>query len=156
MESPFLFIAFGSFLLGAAKLMQSHPITEPLWLTTRIWGLLYAFISLWILSIWGYDDYFESTTRSTFFTRKIRMFLWSVIFFIATGVCVWHGLRFDDSTTKGFGLTFLGINLYTKYFECFWGYSKAVFFAVLAGSFAVVGKYAENVWNLQVDALQLG
>ena len=62
---------------------------------------------------------------------------------------IWHGLRFDDSTTKGFGLTFLGINLYTKFFEYFWGWYKPFFFSVLAGTLAVLGKYAENVWNMQ-------
>jgi hypothetical protein len=77
------------------------------------------------------------------------MFLWSVIFFIAAGVSLWHGLRFDDSTTKGFGLTFIGINLYTKFFEYFWGWYKPLSFAVLAGTFAIVGRHAEDVWNMR-------
>lgn len=81
---------------------------------------------------------------------RARMFLWSFIFFLAAGTSIWHGLRFDDSTTKGFGLAFLGINLYTKFFECFWGWSKPLFFAVLAGTFAVVGRYAENMWNMRL------
>ncbi|KAK0388810.1 hypothetical protein NLU13_5053 [Sarocladium strictum] len=156
MESPFLFIGFGSFLVGIARAMQSYTLTEPLWSTTRTWGLLYSFVSLWILSIWGYDDYFEkvSDSRSPS-SRRLRMFFWSVVFFIAAGFSTWHGLRFDDSTTKGFGLTFLGINLYTKYFEYFWGWSKPIFFAILAASFAAVGKYAENVWNMRVEELGL-
>ena len=82
------------------------------------------------------------------------MLIWSLVFFVAAGVSIWHGLRFDDSTTKGFGLTFLGINLYTKFFECFWGWSKPVFFAVLAGTFAVMGRYAEDVWNMRMIAVK--
>jgi hypothetical protein len=76
-----------------------------------------------------------------------------MIFLIAAGVSIWHGLRYDDSTTKGFGLTFLGLNLYTKFFEWGWGWSKPLFFAVLSGSLAVVGRYAENVWNMKVGAI---
>jgi hypothetical protein len=113
-------------------------------------------VSLWILSVWGYDDFFEDSSGRVLSSRKLRMFLWSVVFSVAAGVSIWHGLRYDDSISKGFGLTFLGINLYTKYFEFFWGWSKPVFFAILAGSFAVVGKYAENVWNMQLEALLLG
>jgi hypothetical protein len=152
MEIPLLFTGFGSSLIGAAYLMRSYAITTPLWSTTRIWGMLYFFISLWIMSIFGSDGYFDESTRERYLPRWARRFLWSLVFFLAAGGGIWHGLRYDDSTTKGFGLTFLSINLYTKFFEWGWGYSKPIFFAILAGSFAVVGRYAENVWNLHVGA----
>lgn len=77
-----------------------------------------------------------------------------LVFFIAAGGSIWHGLRYDDSTTKGFGLAFLGINLYTKLFEFGWGWSKPLFFAILAGTFALVGRYAEDVWNMRLAALR--
>lgn len=139
MDLPLLFIGFGSSIIGAARLMRSYAITAPLWSTTRTWGMLYLFVSLWIMSIWGYDDYFESSNSRWAISRTTRMFLWSAIFFVAAGASVWHGLRLDDSTTKGFGLTFLGINLYTKFFEYFWGWYKPLFFGVLAATFAVLG-----------------
>lgn len=150
MDIPILFTCFGSSLIGGAYLMRSYAITAPLSSTTRIWGMLYFFISLWIMSIFGSDGYFDEPTRDSFLSRQARKILWSFIFFLAAGGGIWHGLRYDDSTTKGFGLTFLSINLYTKFFEWGWGYSKPIFFAVLAGSFAVVGRYAENVWNMRV------
>lgn len=154
MELPLLFTGFGSSLIGAAPLMRSYAITAPLWSTTQIWGLLYFFVSLWIMSIWGYDGYIDESPRSRSLSRRTRMFLWSLVFFVAAGGSTWHGLRYDDSTTKGFGLTFLGINLYTKYFEWGWGLSKPLFFAVLAGTFAVVGRYAEDVWNMRVGTVR--
>lgn len=152
-ESPFIFILLGSSLIGVARLMRLYPITEPLWATTRIWGLLYFFVPLWILSIYGSDDYFETSSNRLAISARARMFLWSLVFFSAAAGSVWHGLRYDDSTTKGFGLTFVGINLYTKFFECFWGWSKPVFFGILAGSFAVMGRYAENVWNVSLESM---
>jgi hypothetical protein len=154
MSLPALFTIFGSFLIGTARVMRSYTVTAPLWSTTRIWGLLYFFLSLWNMSIFGADGYFVTFGhRGTRFSQKFRVFLWSVVFFVAAGGSIWHGLRYDDSTTKGFGLTFLGINLYTKLFEFGWGWSKPLFFSILAGTFAVIGRYAEDVWNLQVTAL---
>lgn len=143
-----LFVGLGLSLIGSAELMRSAAITSPLWSTTRIWGLLYLFVSLWIMSIFGYDDYLEPPNRQKHRSPLLRIFSCSLILLLAAATSIWHGLRFDDSTTKGFGLTFLGINLYTKFFEYFWGWYKPFFFAVLAGTLAVLGKYAENVWNM--------
>ena len=65
------------------------------------------------------------------------------------GWAVYHGLRHDNDITKGFGLTFLGINLYTRFFELFWdNLHKAIFFALLGASFWYIGSKAETIWNL--------
>lgn len=149
-QSPSLFIALGSTLIIVANFMRDHSMTIPLWSTTRIWGLIYVFLALWILSLHGYDEYFKLETN--FLTPRIRMALWSVVFFGTACVAILHGLRYDDSTTKGFGLTFLGINLFTKFFEYAWGYSKSIVFAILAVVFALAGRYAEDIWNLQLLA----
>lgn len=153
-ESPLLFVGMGSFLVGVAHLMQSHEFTAPLSSTTRIWGLLYFFIALWILSIGGYDDYMNKSSRRFKLSERTRIALWSLLFAAAAAGSVVHGLRLDDSTTKGFGLTFLGINLYTKFFQICWKWPKSLFFAILAGSFALIGKYAENVWNMHLATLR--
>jgi len=76
---------------------------------TFVVGILYLFLSLWILSIWGHHAE-KSDTR----------LIWSVIFGIAALGSIYHGLRFDNSISKGFGVTFFLINLYTKFFETFW------------------------------------
>lgn len=154
MEVPLLFTCFGSSIIGTAVLMRSYAITAPLWSTTRIWGLLYFFISLWIMSIWGDDGYFHKFSRRRYTSWKVRKFVWSIVFLVAAGGSIGHGLRYDDSTTKGFGITFLGINLYTKFFELGWGLPKPLFFAALAGTFAVAGRYAEDVWNMRLRALE--
>lgn len=59
------------------------------------------------------------------------------------------GLRNDDGVLRGFGLTFLGINLYTRFFEFLWAdLHKAIFFALLAVSFWFLGSRAESIWQL--------
>lgn len=45
--------------------------------------------------------------------------------------------------------TFLGINLYTRFFELFWdNLHKTVFFGLQALSFWYIGSNAESIWNL--------
>ena len=151
MDYPIRFVLFGLLLIGMAQLMQAHPLTANLWSTTRIWGLLYMFLALWMLSIFG-DDSFSDGGELSFrwHPGQPRLLAWSLLFAIAAGVCIWHGLRFADSTTKGFGLAFLGINLYTRFFEVFWDrWYKPLFFGVLAASFAILGQYAENLRDLK-------
>ena len=42
---------------------------------------------------------------------------------------LWEGVRHDRSMLIGFGSAFLGIELYTKYFEHFWdSMDKSLFF----------------------------
>ncbi|KAK8045052.1 hypothetical protein PG993_005076 [Apiospora rasikravindrae] len=149
MESPARFVGLGATLIGTSYLMRDGPpSTAALWSTTRIWGLLFLFVALWAQSLF-YD---WSTSRRD----RLRHFLHFCAFFLAAGASVGHGLRYDDSTTKGFGLAFLGINLYTKFWEFCWGWYKPLFFAVLAGTFAMVGRFAEELWHMRALARLAG
>ena len=71
------------------------------------------------------------------------------MFGAAALAAIWYGLKRDDGVLRGFGLTFLLINLYTRFFEYFWApLPKALFFAVLAISFWYLGSRAETIWQL--------
>ena len=81
--------------------------------------------------------------------KQIELFHWSLLFGLAACGAIYHGLRYDNAITKGFGITFLFINLYTRYFELFWNtLHKAIFFAVLGVSFWYLGSRAERIWNV--------
>ena len=72
-----------------------------------------------------------------------------VLFAAASGIAIWYGLTFDDHVSIGFGITFLFLNLYTRFFEHFWdSLHKAVFFALLGVSFWFLGSRAERIWTL--------
>ena len=111
---------------------------------TKVIGLLYLFIALWIMSIFGnYGDVAEWLQ-----VRQYQLFHWSIIFGAAAAAAVWFGLKRDDGALRGFGMTFLFINLYTRYFEYFWPLlHKAVFFSILAASFWFIGSRAERIRN---------
>jgi hypothetical protein len=145
MAYPLRFVLFGGALTLAALALRRHARTAAFFGTTRVAGLLYLFIALWILSIWGNYDGYDSWHRST----HAELFQWSVYFALAALACLYFGLKHDDGVLRGFGLTFLGLNLYTRFFEYFWdGLHKAVFFALLAASFWLIGSRAETLWQM--------
>jgi uncharacterized membrane protein len=88
-----------------------------------IFGLLYFNMSLWLLSLDFYGYYFENV--------KGENLLWVVLFTIGGIAQIVAGARLKDARFTGFGIVFLGINLYTRFYEHFWDdMSKAAFFTV--------------------------
>ncbi len=145
MNYPLRFVLFGALLTGAALALERHPIASRFYRSTLVMGLLYLFIALWIMSIFGNYGSMAQWER----VKQIELFHWSLLFGAVAGWAIWYGLRHDNDITKGFGITFLGINLYTRFFELFWdNLHKALFFALLAASFWYIGSKAETVWNL--------
>lgn len=146
MSYPLRFVLFGGLLTFAAFQMQRHPRVSTLTDTTLIMGLLYLFIALWILSIFG--DYHEYDKWVA--AKQIELFHWSLLFAIAAIAAIYHGIRYENNITKGFGLTFLFINLYTRFFEYFWVHlHKGIFFGLLAVSFWYLGTKAEKIWHVE-------
>ena len=154
MNYPLRFVLFGAALglLGlaserlaadprAASLAARLRLMAP---ATKVMGYLNLFIALWIMSIFG--NYGDMTRWER--VRQYELFHWSLLFGAAAIAAIWYGLKRDDGVLRGFGLTFLFINLYTRFFEYFWNsIHKAAFFAVLAVSFWYVGSRAEAIWH---------
>lgn len=146
MNYPLRFVLFGLVLLLAGSVVfRQWPSRRDFLQPTRVMGLLYLFVALWILSIFGnYGD-----GEAWFEVRQIELLHWSVLFALASVAAIYHGIRFEDGVTRGFGLTFLFINLYTRFFEYFWDTThKAIFFALLAASFWYLGSHAERIWRM--------
>lgn len=143
MNYPVRFILFGgmiivaSFFIGKSKFMHVSK-------STYIMGLLNLFLALWIMSIFG--NYGDMTIWHV--ASGAERFIWSLLFGLAAVASIVWGLKNDDGIARGFGITFLFINLYTKYFEYFWDvFHKAIFFALLALSFWLLGRYSEKAFN---------
>jgi hypothetical protein len=145
MNYPLRFVLFGCLLLGLSLMLKKDSRFSPFFRPTYIFGLLYLFIALWILSIFGnYGDMNE-----WYRVKQVELFHWSILFGLSAIAAIVYGLRYDDSTARGFGITFLFINLYTRYFEYFWdSLHKAIFFILLAVSFWIIGTRAEKIWSL--------
>ncbi|MGZ3746273.1 MAG: DUF2157 domain-containing protein [Pseudobdellovibrionaceae bacterium] len=145
MNYPFRFVLFGGILTGLALSFEKKNWFEYFFRSTLTMGLLYLFIALWIMSIFG--NYGDMASWNQ--VKQIELFHWSLLFGLASAAAIYHGLKFDNGMTKGFGITFLLINLYTRFFEYFWdSIHKAIIFALLGISFWYLGSRAEKIWHL--------
>lgn len=145
MNYPLRFVLFGIVLTASSVAFNRWRFRKEFIRPTRVMGLLNLFIALWIMSIFGnYGDMHEWEK-----VKQIELFYWSLLFGLAAVASIYHGIKEDDGMTRGFGITFLFINLYTRFFEYFWDNThKAIFFAILAVSFWYLGSRAEKIWNL--------
>jgi hypothetical protein len=148
MNYPLRFVFFGALVTAGSMPFLKLKVYESFYRPTYIMGLLYLFIALWILSIFGnygdWDQWHE--------VKQYELFGWSLLFGAAALGAIYQGLRFDNGIARGFGITFLFINLYTRFFEYCWNsIHKAIFFAVLGLSFWWLGNKAEKIWNLSLS-----
>lgn len=138
MRHPEVSFIYGMLLLALVQMMTHIKRFRSFLVPSFALALLYIFLSLWILSLSGGLMAKGQSTDGQLF--------WSSVLLIAASMSTWHGLRYDWALTRGFGLTFLAINLYTKFFEYFWSaLPKTLFFIILAISFWLIGMYAESM-----------
>lgn len=141
---PARFAIYGALLCLAStrmcKVRRAAPFERP----TLCVGLLFLFVSLWIMSVFGnYGDL--ALWRAA---RRIELIHWSLIFAAAAGVSLWLGVKRDDVMLRGFGMVFLGINIYTRFFETFWNsMNKGLFFLILGASLWFIGSKIEVIRN---------
>ncbi len=144
MNYPLRFVLLGAITFLAAYAFKKNISRGDFYGPTKVIGLLWMFISLWILSIWGNETGWNDVSH-------IDQLYWSICFAVVSVLAIYFSLRVDDGTLRGFGLTFLFINLYTRFFEYFWeGTHKALFFAILAASLYIIASKAERIWNLSL------
>jgi len=145
MNYPLRFVLFGGILTAIAFSLEQKTWFELFFRSTLVMGLLYLFVALWIMSIFGNYGDVETWER----VKQIELFHWSILFGLAAIAAIYHALRYDNAITRGFGITFLLINLYTRFFEYFWDAThKAVFFGLLAISLWYLGSHAEKIWHM--------
>lgn len=146
MNYPLRFVLFGFLLVVACQVLRNKKWLSYFWEHTYVVGLLYLFLSLWMLSVFG--NY--GNLDRWYVVKQISFFYWGIISAAVAGGFLLYGLKRGDNIAREFGITFLIIFIYTKYFEYFWdNINKAVFFAILAASFWLIGRKAEKIWNLK-------
>lgn len=144
MNYPLRFVVFGLLLAGACHLLRKHKWFGHFWELTYVVGLLYLFLSLWLLSIFGNLGTIDSWWK----VKQISLFYWGIISGAIAAGFMLYGLKRKDVIAREFGITFLLIFIYTKYFEYFWDSTNhTLFFAILAVSFWLIGRKAEKIWT---------
>lgn len=145
MNYPLRFSLFGAVLTAFALQLQPRwTIIKPFQQLSYVVGILYLFISLWLLSIFGnYSDLDKWAA-----TKQIHILYWGILSTLITLLFSWYGLKRNDIIAREFGITFLLINLYTRFFEYLWdNINRAIFFSILALSFWLIGRKAEKIWS---------
>jgi hypothetical protein len=143
MNNPLSFVFFGAFLIGISLVfLEKHERFYFLFRVTLIVGLIYHFLGLWFLSIFGnYFDIFNQKSPTHF-----ELFIWCTYFSLSGSASIIHGIRSNNSLTRRFGIVFLMINLYTRLFEWFWQpLDKALFFGLLGIIFWLFAHFSEKV-----------
>jgi hypothetical protein len=150
MNYPLRFVLFGMVLLTSIYLLKNRKWFERFWELTYVCGMLYLFMSLWLLSIFGNLGSIDTWWH----IRQISLFYWGIISAIVATGFLFYGLKSKDVIAREFGITFLLIFIYTKYFEYFWDHTnKTLFFAILGVSFWLIGRKAERIWNFRSKAV---
>ncbi len=141
---PLRFVFFGTMLTVSSLFLRKHKQLSYFFDITYFAGLLYLFTSLLLLSIFG--NY--GTLEEWYLIKQITLFYWAIISAALCALAISIGLKKNDAMLREFGIIFLFINLYTRYFEYFWdSWHKAVFFMVLGISFVLIGRKAEKIWS---------
>lgn len=147
MNYPLRFVFFGAFITFIGFNLNRIKSLAMFRNTTYIIGLIYLFGSLWLLSIFGnfgnLEDWFK--------VKQADIFYYGIISAFVAVAFIFYGLKKKDEIAREFGITFLLINIYTRYFEYLWDRTdKAIFFGILAVSFWLIGRKAEKIWNIQL------
>jgi uncharacterized membrane protein len=97
-----------------------------------------------MLSIFGnYDDFSRWSA-----IKQGTLWYWSVGFTLVLGALTAYAFQSKNDLLRDVCLVFFLANIYTRYFEYFWDRTnKGIFFAVLALSFWLVGRKAEQWRN---------
>ena len=145
MNYPSRFVFFGMMIFAGVfiwkKIKPNHLLQQPAYFI----GLMYFFVSLWLVSIYGnYSDYQLWMT-----VKQFEMIYWAILSALSCIIALYFGFVRHDLLLQRFGIVFLFLNLFTRYSEYLWdSIHKSLFFIFLAIAFWLIGYHAEKIWNL--------
>lgn len=145
MNIPLQFTVIGLLIVGLSSIFKPNSRFYFTKEATQFIGLIYFFTALWMLTIFGNYDSLRAWSN----IKQIELWGWSVAMLLITLSAIFYGIKYNDPLVRAFGIIFLLLCLYSRYFEYFWDtLHKALFFAILALSFWIIGGRAEKIWQL--------
>ncbi|OED40270.1 hypothetical protein ACH42_17330 [Endozoicomonas sp. (ex Bugula neritina AB1)] len=140
MNFPVRYIPFGIAIYMASYAIRSRFSSA--YLLTRLIGLSYFFIALWLATFYGNESWMNDYDRFEFLS-------WELAGIAICLLTIGYGAKSNDNLLREFGIVFLLINIYSRYFDYYLDeIHAALFFMILAASLWLVGKYAERLWLL--------
>jgi hypothetical protein len=145
MTYPIRFLGAGAFALVVAYL-HYRLVTGVYQSFSRVYfhfGLLITHLALWFLSLFGIFE--ESVLWSEAIGERL---IFSMLWAIVSGACFLGAVRSGLGLLRGYGLTFLIINLYTFYFQFVVTHSTEMWFLhllLVGGSMVALGMRVERL-----------
>lgn len=141
MNYPMRFTVFGVLIIAISFIQSKLSELKFSQKHTYIIGLLIFFTGLWGVSIFGNYGHYDEWLQ----VRQVQVIGYSLILAIVSIAALLLGIKYEDDVTRDFGIIFILLNLYSRYFEFFWNTTnKGIFFLILAVSFAIVGWQIEK------------
>lgn len=108
-------------------------------------GLLFIYLALWIMSIWGI------TFKERYWAEPKAIELWitNILFIAASLVAMFYGSIKEDRMFFNFGLTFFIIESYTLFFSRIWATVGTAIGSLLLGAMLIATGYALRRFWLQ-------
>ena len=106
-------------------------------------GLLFIYLSLWIMSIWGitYKEHYWSAPTAG------ELWIANVLFIVVSLLALFYGAIKEDRMFFNFGLTFFIIETYTLFFSRIWATIGAAFGSLLLGIMLIATGYLlRHLW----------
>lgn len=145
MNFPIRYVIFGVLLFMGSFPVKRFTRTRPFYSITYYSGLIVTLFSLWLVSIFGNHGDWSAWSE----VSQINFLYGAILLALASGGAILWGLHQQERLTVEIGVVFLLMNIYTRYFEYGWeNMHRVVFFIILATSFWIIGKKAENLWNM--------
>jgi len=145
MTYPVRFLAVGVATLLLAGLHAS--VVRGRWAGfSRVYahyGLLVTNLALWFLALFGYYEKYDIRWSDTETERLLFSLLWAAV----AGGSLYAGARLGLRLARGYGLTFLIINVYTFYFQFVAVHTGEAWFLhllLVGGSLLGLGVYLER------------
>lgn len=150
MNFPLRFTIFGVVLTSFAVWLQPRiSILKPFESTSFVIGILYTMISLWLLSIFGNYSSIDAWSM----IRQYQILYWGLLAIFVSLALALYGLKTKDAVSRDLGFVFFLLNIYTRFVEYLWdNINRAIFFLLLAVSFWIVGRWAEQLWKKKKSA----
>lgn len=141
MNYPMRFTVFGVLVIGFSFLQNKIKALQYSQRQTYVIGLLIFFTGMWGVSIFGNYGHYEDWLQ----VRQVQVIGYSLILAAVSVTALVLGIKYEDDITRDFGIIFILLNLYSRYFEFFWNTTnKGLFFLILAVSFGVIGWQIEK------------
>ncbi len=141
MNYPLRMVFLGFLMIVAAFLFRNNNVFQYFYRLTWYSSWIYFLLSALFLSVSGNLNYDVWAA-----IRQGKLFMWAIGYTLLLVLTLVFAVRRKDETLRDIAIVFFLLNIYTRYFEYFWDRTnKGLFFALLALSFWLIGKKAEQL-----------